>query len=78
MIRLTTMDRTILVEHLAEVDRHVALGEKHIRRQREIVAEVRQRGDDVTRSEILLGLFEEMQQTHLEDRRRIRDQLARN
>jgi hypothetical protein len=78
MIRLTTMDRTILVEHLAEVDRHVALGEKHIRRQREIVAEVRQRGDDVTRSEILLGLFEEMQQTHLEDRRRIRDELARN
>jgi hypothetical protein len=72
------MDRTILVEHLAEVDRHVALGEKHIRRQREIVAEVRQRGDDVTRSEILLGLFEEMQQTHLEDRRRIRDELARN
>jgi hypothetical protein len=41
------MDRTMLVEHLAQAARHAAAGERHVKRQRRIVAHLKREGRDV-------------------------------
>jgi hypothetical protein len=70
------MDRTMLLEHLAMAERHVAEGERHIRRQHEIIAELGRNGHDTQRSRELLGLFEELQTSHIGDRDRLAKELA--
>ena len=55
------MDLDILKQHLKQAEEHVAVGQKHIARQREIIAELEADGHDVTDSRRLLQLFEEVQ-----------------
>jgi len=70
------MDRAMLGQHLAQAERHVAQGERHIARQREIVAELKDRGHDWQAAMELLHQFEEMQALHIADRDRLRSELG--
>ncbi|TGQ71001.1 hypothetical protein EN829_001030 [Mesorhizobium sp. M00.F.Ca.ET.186.01.1.1] len=57
---------------LALLEQHVLLGERHIARQREIVADFQDRGFRADLAEELLELFEEMQLLHIAHRDRLR------
>ena len=70
------MDRVLLKDHLAQAERHIAEGRDHVERQRKIVEEVERRGEDARRSTALLELFQETLATHVEERDRLRSELA--
>ncbi|TIW61027.1 MAG: hypothetical protein E5V49_13125 [Mesorhizobium sp.] len=57
---------------LAVLEQHVLLGERHIARQREIVADFHDRGFRADLAEELLELFEQMQLLHIDHRDRLR------
>ena len=69
------MDRAMLKQHLAQAEGHIALGERHIVRQRKLVAELEQKGCDTAEAKRLLASFEELQAMHIADRDRLRRQL---
>jgi len=66
------MDRRLLEEHLAMAERHVAEGEGHLLRQRQLVSDLRRGGHDTTESEKFLAQLEALQVMHLEHRDRLR------
>lgn len=66
----------MLKDHLAQACRHVQQGERHITRQREIVAELERDGHDTQSAKELLGQFEALQAMHIADRERIIEELA--
>jgi hypothetical protein len=68
------MKRSLLEEHLAQAERHVAEGKDDVERQRLIVEQLDGRGEDARRSKALLKLFEEY--THFGERDRLRVRLA--
>lgn len=70
------MDHGVLTDHLRQAEEHVALGERHIARQREIVAELEADGHDVTEPRRLLALFEEVQALHVQGRDRLQELVA--
>ena len=70
------MDRQLAIKHLEQAERHVALGEKHITRQRELIAQMEHGGHDTATAVDLLRIFELVQQNHVADRDRIRAELA--
>jgi len=70
------MDRRFLEEHLAMAERHVAEGEVHLLRQRQLVSDLRRSGHDTTESEKFLAQLEAMQVMHLEHRDRLRLELG--
>jgi hypothetical protein len=70
------MDRATVTAHLAQAERHVALGEQHIARQREIVSELEDGSHDAVQARRLLAQFEELQALHIADRDRLRRELA--
>ncbi|WP_245525045.1 hypothetical protein [Mesorhizobium sp. M8A.F.Ca.ET.165.01.1.1] len=53
------------------LEQHVLLGERHIARQREIVADFHHKGCRVDLAEELLILFEQMQLLHIAHRDRV-------
>ncbi|RFB85850.1 hypothetical protein B5K11_29635 [Rhizobium leguminosarum bv. trifolii] len=59
------MEREMVEKHLQQAREHVALGEHHLARQREIVAELTDRGADATEAIRLLVNFEESQVMHV-------------
>jgi hypothetical protein len=69
------MERAILLAHLAQVERHVREGERHVLRQREIVDELERhgRGNSPTTkmARDILASFEMAQSAHLNDRVRL-------
>lgn len=65
----------MLRQHLAQAEQHVALGERHVRHQREIVAKLEQDGHDAEEALKLLAQFEELQALHIADRDRLRKEL---
>jgi hypothetical protein len=69
------MDRTILINRLYQAERHVASGDRHIERQRELIFKLKQDGHDTTQARALLTLFEELQALHLNERDRLAAQL---
>jgi hypothetical protein len=69
------MERALIVEHLAQAERHVAEGQQHIERQRQIIRELERDGHDLAIAEALLTQFEEMQLLHISDRDRLRVEL---
>ncbi|MBB4191882.1 hypothetical protein GGE45_001389 [Rhizobium aethiopicum] len=69
------MDRAIVKKHLEQALEHVALGGQHIARQREIVAELTNRGTDVTEAIRLLTNFEESQVMHVAHLERLKEEL---
>jgi hypothetical protein len=70
------MDRGMLEQRLAEAERHVALGEKHLARQREILQDLRVKGRDILEAERLLTNMEASQRLHIEGRDRIAREIA--
>ncbi|RWA94864.1 MAG: hypothetical protein EOQ32_10275 [Mesorhizobium sp.] len=56
---------------LEMLERHVLLGDRHIERQREIVADFHHKGFRTDLAEDLLTLFEQMQLLHVAHRDRL-------
>jgi hypothetical protein len=71
------VDKDMISEHLSQCRRHVSEGEKHIARQREIVAELARDGRDTTLARELLGHFEETQALHVAHRDRLAYELSK-
>lgn len=69
------MDRAMVEKHLQQAREHVASGELHLARQREIVAELIDRGADVTEANRLLLNFEESQIMHVAHLDRLKAEL---
>ncbi|AGS25756.1 hypothetical protein [Rhizobium etli] len=69
------MDRTMVEKHLQQAREHVATGELHLARQREILAELIDRGADVTEAKRLLMNFEESQIMHVAHLDRLKAEL---
>jgi hypothetical protein len=70
------MDRAILLRHLASAEDHIAKGAEHIRRQREIVAELERDGHDAALARKLLVEFENMQRLNVTERDRLVKELG--
>lgn len=70
------MIRAIWREHLAQAERHVALGEEHIAKQRGIVADLERDGHDISAARDLLDQLEQMQELHVANRDRLRKELG--
>ncbi|MBX5159285.1 MULTISPECIES: hypothetical protein [unclassified Rhizobium] len=69
------MDRGMVEKHLQQAREHVALGGQHIARQREIVAEMTDRGSDAKEAQRLLVIFEESQVMHVAHLDRLKAEL---
>ncbi|PDS99933.1 hypothetical protein CO659_01545 [Rhizobium sp. S9] len=69
------MDRAIVKKHLEQAQEHVTAGGLHVARQREIVAELINRGADVTEAIRLLTNFEESQDMHVAHLERLKAEL---
>jgi hypothetical protein len=65
------MDRALLEKFVRDANRHVAEGEEHIRKQRELVARLGRHGHDTSSASELLATFEQLQLTHVRDRDRL-------
>jgi hypothetical protein len=48
------MDRALLLQHLAQAERHVAEGEQHLLRQEELIAELDRDGHDTEEARVIL------------------------
>ncbi len=71
------MDKMVLLRHLVEARAHVAIGEKHIARQRQIVAELERAEDgDLVTARALLDSYLQLQVQHVADMKRLEGQLA--
>jgi hypothetical protein len=70
------MDRTLLEEYLVEAERHVALGRRHITRQKELIAALERGGRDTTSAKALLTTFEEIEGDRVAERDRVARRLA--
>ena len=75
------MDRTVLLATLETANRHIAEGERHIERQREIVARFDQRGrgasHTATVARELSHSMERVQCAHLSHRGQLKAELSR-
>ncbi len=65
----SNVDKKVLLRHLDEARTHIALGDKHIARQREIVAEFEKAGDgdDLVTAKALLESYMQLQAMHIAD-----------
>jgi hypothetical protein len=71
------MDRRAMIEdRLAMAERHVTAGERCVAEQRARVAALERDGHDTTEPLLLLGQFQEVQELHVADRDRLRNELA--
>ena len=70
------MDRQLVLERMAQAERHVAEGHKIIQRQRHIIADLERDGHDATQAHALMNAFLETQAAHEEGLVRIRQELA--
>jgi len=68
--------KSMLLDHLAQARRHIAEGELHVARQRELVAKLERDAHDARQARQTLNQFEELQQLHLADRDRLEKELA--
>jgi hypothetical protein len=71
------MDPMMIAEHLSQTEQHVVDAERHIARQRELVAELSRDGHDTRLANDLLLRFEDLQRLHVADQNRLRDELAK-
>jgi hypothetical protein len=71
-----SVDRQMIRDHLALAERHVAAGERHIRRQHEIIEALGRGGHSTVAAKDLLAVFERTQRSHVGDRDRLRAVLA--
>lgn len=68
--------RALLKRHPEQAERHVALSEIHVGRQRELVAELERDGHDTRSHRALLKQFEDLRALHIRHRDRIRGELG--
>ena len=69
--------REQLLDHLAVAERHIARGERIIRKQRALVQRLDSAGLSTVEAQRLLHIFEDMQRSHRADRDRVMEQLQR-
>jgi hypothetical protein len=69
------MDLQMTLAHLAEAERHVALGERHIARQIEIIHALAHAGHPTELAGNVLDTYRQLQTSHLEHRDLIRKEL---
>jgi hypothetical protein len=55
------MDRAVLLQHLAQAERHVAEGDQHLLRQEELIAELDRDGHDTEKARVILDTLRETQ-----------------
>jgi hypothetical protein len=70
------MDQAMLLNHLAMTERHVAEGERLIKRQHEVIAELGRKGFDTQWARELLRQFEETKTSHIAHRNSLAKELA--
>jgi hypothetical protein len=70
------MERRILELHLVQAEAHIAVGKRHIARQRALVAKLERDGHDPTEARRLLDSFEELQAMHIAGRDRLQRELT--
>ena len=70
------MERNLLKRNLARTEKRIAQGHEHVERQRQIVAELERKGQTVGRSGDLLKLFIATLEAHLDERNRLKSELA--
>jgi hypothetical protein len=59
------IDRTILLEHLAQAERHVAQGRTHLARQEALIADLERDGHDTKDASAILATLRETQTQHI-------------
>jgi hypothetical protein len=69
------MDLRIIREHLAEAEHHLALSDRHIARQIEIIDDLERDGHPTTLALDVLATFRALHATHLNHRDTIRKEL---
>jgi hypothetical protein len=69
------MDRTTILDQSEKLERHIALVEEDLTKQRELVAELLRDGQDATAAMLLLRQFEDLYTRLLADRDLVRRQL---
>jgi hypothetical protein len=70
------MDHQLEIEHLAQAERHVAMGREVVRRQQQIIVELERDGHDSTQARALLASFRITQAAHEDDFERRRQELS--
>jgi len=70
------MDPKLIMDHLAQAEVYVAQGANHMKRQRQLLEDLARDGHDTKGSSALLDLFKELQDLHVQDRDRLRAELA--
>jgi hypothetical protein len=70
------MDAALLAKHLAQAASHVAEGEIHLKRQRDLIDQLKRVGNDARVAIDLLATMETTMALHLADRERLRAELA--
>jgi hypothetical protein len=70
------MNRRLLIDHLAQAELHVSLGEKHIAGQRALIARLDDGQLDTGMALKILKTYLSTQKTHVADRDRLSAELA--
>ena len=70
------MLRAMILEHLAQAERHVGAGESTLQKQRALIARLEKNGHDTGNAQDLLRQFEALQSIHVADRDRLRAELT--
>jgi Spy/CpxP family protein refolding chaperone len=71
------MDRKIIADRLAQAERHVAQGDGHIKKQRELIAQLEENRFDTARAKELLDTFISLQKAHIAERDTLRGELKK-
>ena len=66
------MDREMILQHLAQAERHAALGARTVARQKDLIVRLERDGLDVAEACAALARFEGLQEMHLIDVNRLR------
>ncbi|MBR0800939.1 hypothetical protein JQ615_36810 [Bradyrhizobium jicamae] len=69
------MDRIVLQQHLDLAQRHAAEGRRHLARQEELIAKLRDHGHDFAQAIEVLDLLRETQALHEQDVKRLSKEL---
>ena len=71
-----TTERATILENLGLSEKHIGEGERQLRLQRELIAELHRAGRDTTEAEALLKSSEKTQKLHFADRSRLLRELS--
>ena len=72
------MNRKMFEDHLEQAERHVAIGQAHIRRQRELIVQLRRDGQDYADATQLLVQAYELQALNIADHDRLLKELQKS